>query len=343
MGMDIDRFLQERNARWERLSALLDRAEQSPERELGPEGMRELLRLYRLASADLNQARSLTAEPEILERLNALAGRGYRFIYRPRRGGEIPRRIGAFLGLEVPEAFQRHGTSVVLAVTAFLLGALFGIAAVLTRPYSAEDLIPSQFFTQSPRERVAEIERNEERIANVEDAAVFSSQLYTHNIKVSFLAFSLGALTLAGGLWILFYNGIILGAVAATYFLDDVTVFFLAWVGPHGALELPAIVLAGAAGLAAGRALLLPGPLSRGASLRQVFPRVWRMMVGVMVILVLAGLIEGSFSQFSAKTVPYALKITVAAVLHLALLVWLFLPRRRPGGSIHRIPLGEGR
>src|SRR4028119_2003937 len=140
--VDIDRFLQERNARWERLAELLDKAEQSPERELGPEGMRELLRFYRLTSADLNQARSLTAEPEILERLNALAGRGYRFIYRrrrggglrgraggagvggprpgrschvggrPRRGGGRPLRVGSFLGLEIPQAFQRHGTSV---------------------------------------------------------------------------------------------------------------------------------------------------------------------------------------------------------------------------------------
>src|SRR4028119_710063 len=106
--VDIDRFLQERNARWERLAELLDKAEQSPERELGPEGMRELLRFYRLTSADLNQARSLTAEPEILERLNALAGRGYRFIYRPRRGGGLPRRGGSLLRPELPRAPPRH-------------------------------------------------------------------------------------------------------------------------------------------------------------------------------------------------------------------------------------------
>lgn len=329
--MDIDSFLHERTQRWERLALLLDRAEQSPERELGPQGMRELLRLYRLTSSDLNQARSLTADPEILERLNALAGRGYRFIYRRRRGGNLPRRIGAFLARDVPGAFQRHFAAVAAAAAALLLGALFGAAAVLAGPQAAEDLIPEQFFTQSPRERVQQIEDNEERIANVEDAAVFSSQLYTHNIKVSFLAFSLGALTLIGGIWILFYNGVILGAVAASYFLDGVTVFFLAWVGPHGALELPAIALAGAAGLAAGRALLLPGQLSRGASVRQVFPRVWRMMVGIMLVLVVAGFIEGSFSQFSAKTVPYALKIAVAAVLHAGLLLWLFLPRQRSG------------
>ncbi|HEX7183694.1 MAG TPA: stage II sporulation protein M [Thermoanaerobaculia bacterium] len=326
--MDIDRFLHERNPRWERLSELLDRAENSPEHELGPEGMRELLRLYRLTSSDLNQARSLTADPEILERLNALAGRGYRFIYRSRRGARWAGSLAAFLGARVPEAFQLHAKAVAAAAGFFLLGTLFGLTAVLLRPASAEDLIPEQFFTESPRERVEKIEKEEERIANVEEAALFGAQLYTHNIRVSFLAFSLGALSLIGGVWILFYNGIILGAVAATYLLDGVTVFFLAWVGPHGALELPAIVLAGAAGLVAGRALLLPGELSRGASMRRVFPRVWRMMVGVMLVLVVAGLIEGSFSQFSAKTVPYSLKIAVAGVLHAALLLYLFLPRQ---------------
>ena len=47
-------------------------------------------------------------------------------------------------------------------------------------------------------------------------------------------------------------------------------------------------------------------------TLRRALPAVWRMMVGVMLVLVLAGLIEGSFSQFSAKTVPYPFKIAVA-------------------------------
>jgi uncharacterized membrane protein SpoIIM required for sporulation len=332
--MDIERFLEDREPRWRRLEELLDRAESSPERELGPDVMRELLRLYRLTSSDLNQARSLTADPELLQRLNALAGRGYRFIYRPRRGRGALHNLADFLGSKVPEAFQRHAMAVGSAAASLLLGALFGAAVVLSSPHSAEDLIPQDFFTQSPRERVEQIEKNEERIAKLEDAALFGAELYTHNIKVSFLAFSLGALTLIGGAWILFYNGIILGAIATQYVLDGVSVFFIAWVGPHGALELPSIVFAGAAGLVAGRALFLPGELSRGASLRRVFPAVWRMMVGVMLFLVLAGLIEGSFSQFSAKTVPYAIKITVAAVLHLGLLIYLFLPRERNTGGM---------
>ena len=335
MPMDIDRFVEERKDHWRRLEELLDRAEQLTERDLGPEGMRDILRLYRLTSSDLNQARSLTADPEVLERLNALAGRGYRFIYRSRKAGLAGalRRFGRFLSVDVPEAYRQEAWAVGVAAAALLLGALFGFLAVMARPSSAEDLIPEEFFTQSPKERVEEIENNEERIATIDDAALFGAQLYTHNIRVSFLAFSLSALSLVLGIWILFFNGSLLGAVAATYMMDGVSTFFFAWVGPHGALELPSIIFAGAAGLVAGRALFFPGNLSRGASLRRAFPRVWRMMVGVMLFLVVAGLIEGSFSQFSAKTVPYPLKIAVAVVLHVALLAYLFAPRGQEPGT----------
>ena len=116
--------------------------------------------------------------------------------------------------------------------------------------------------------------------------------------------------------------------MAASYVVDGVALFFAAWVGPHGALELPAIVFAGAAGLRLGRALLLPGDLSTGASLRQALPSVTRMLLTTALVLVVAGLVEGSFSQMSAKTIPYALKIAIAVVLFAMLFAWLFL--RRP-------------
>lgn len=327
--MDIERFAREREDRWRRFAELLNRAETIPERELGPAGMREILQLYRLTAADLNRARSLTANPEILERLNALAARGYRFLYRSRgRHGEglLP-RLSRFVLREIPQAFQQEAWAVLVAVLALLGGALVGAGAILARPSAAPELIPTQFFTESPRSRVERIEESEERIQSVGDAALFGAQLYVNNIRVSFLAFSLGALTLVGGAWILFYNGVLLGAVATTYYLDGVSVFFVAWVGPHGSLELPAIALAGATGFAAGRAFFFPGDKSRGESLRAAFPRLFRMLAGVVMTLLVAGWIEGSFSQFSAKTVPYGLKIAVAAVLFLSLAFYLFLPR----------------
>jgi len=109
--------------------------------------------------------------------------------------------------------------------------------------------------------------------------------------------------------------------------MDDVSMFFFAWVGPHGALELPSIIFGGAAGLVAGRALLMPGELTRAASLRRALPSVWRMMIGTMLTLVCAGIVEGSFSQFSAKSIPYSLKIAVALLLFVGLMTYLFMRR----------------
>jgi uncharacterized membrane protein SpoIIM required for sporulation len=213
------------------------------------------------------------------------------------------------------------------AAAALLLGALAGVIATLADRRQAESLIPPQFAAGNPKERVARLEREDERIDSVATASQFAAQLYTHNISVAFLAFSLGAATIVGGLLILFYNGVILGVVATLYAVEGMHVFFLAWVGPHGALEIPAIVFAGAAGLRAGNALLFPGERSSASTLRASFTPVARMLLASAFVLLVAGLIEGSFSQFTAKTIPYGVKLGVALFLFLALVSWLFLGR----------------
>jgi uncharacterized membrane protein SpoIIM required for sporulation len=324
--VNVEHFIAARTPVWQRLDELLQQAEIS-DTEMSRAEVHELVELYRRACSDLNLARSHTANPELLGRLNQLTGRAYRFVYQAGRQKPVLAAFANLVTREIPSAFRRERLYIAIAAAAFVLGAIVGWVAVVVSPANGQRLIPSEFFTESPRERVAKIERNEERIDTVEKAAAFGASLYTHNIQVSFLAFSLGAITIVGGLWLLFYNGVILGAVAAMYYLDGVTVFFFAWVGPHGALELPSIVFGAAAGLLAGRALLMPGNLTRATSLRRVLPSVWRMMIGTALTLVLAGVVEGSFSQFSGKTFPYAMKIAVAVLLFTALMTYLFLRR----------------
>jgi len=333
--LDLERFVRERRGRWVRLETLLADVERLPDHAIGVERLDEMVRLYRQACVDLSEARSLTANPELLERLNTLAGRGYRFIYRRSYGRRVLGAARVFLEHDVPATFRQERRFVLVAATAFLLGVLVGLGAVLADTHNAERLIPAEFFSESPRARVERIESGDERIDSLAKASEFGAYLFSHNIQVAFLAFSLAALTLVGGLWILFYNGAILGAVAGMYLLDGVHVFFLAWVGPHGALELPAIIFGGAAGLRLGQALLLHGEVATTTALRRAFPAVWRMLITTALILIVAGIVEGSFSQFSAKTVPYPIKIAVAAALTLALAAYLFVRR---SGSPRQAP-----
>ncbi len=325
--MDLDAFVRERRPRWDRFERLLDDTEAAGERALDPKTLQELVRLYRQVCSDLNHARSITAQPLLLDRLNRLAGRGYRYVYRDTRRLTLWEALRRLFLFEIPSTFRKERSVVGSAALAMLLGMLFGFVAVVSNPPLSHDLIPQSFDTESARERVQQLEKNAERIDSVQAASLFGAYLMSHNIEVSFLCFSLGAFTILGGYAILFYNGIILGAVAAQYVMDGVTTFFIAWVGPHGALELPAIVFSGAAGIRAGRALLLPGDLSVGESLRRAFPDLRRMLLGTAAILVFAGLIEGSFSQFTKKTIPYEVKIGVAVTLFLGLCGYLFARR----------------
>lgn len=326
--LDVDEFIREREADWQRLETLLARIDRQGDRDLDTAALHELIALYRRACSDLNRARARTAHAGLLERLNLLTGRAYRQVYRDAQRTRLGAALRRFYLIEVPARFRERVGAVALAAACMLAGALTGFAAVVQRPARAQALVPGMFYAESPKERVERIEKDPERIDRLEEAGAFSAELYTHNIQVAFLAFALGALSLVGGVWILYYNGVILGAVAAQYWLDGVTRFFVAWVGPHGALELPAIVFAGAAGFVAGRALWLSGDRTAGAALRESLPAARGLLLAAATILVGAGIIEGSFSQFSSRIVSYDVKMAIAAALFVALMAYLFLPRR---------------
>lgn len=326
--MDIDQFIIERKPNWVRLGTLLDAFERTTEWDMGHERIKELVTLYRQTCTDLNQARSYTANPELLDTLNQLTGRAYRLVYAEGGRKTVRETFWRFVSASIPETFQRESRYVLYALLPFVAGIAFGFIAVKVNRGNAEVFLPAEFFTSSPKERVKEIEENDERVDTAETAMQFGSMLYTHNIQVSFLVFAASALTLIGGIYLLFYNGILLGIVACMYHDDGVAQFFYAWVGPHGALELPSIIFAGAAGLRFGRAVLMPGNLTRAAAIREAFTPVWRMICAAMMMLVFAGLIEGSFSQFSSKTVPYNVKIGVAVALFVSMVMYLFVLKR---------------
>lgn len=332
--MDIDRFITERKPNWTRLAELLNEFELTTEWDMGHERVKEMVTLYRQACTDLNQARSYTANPELLDMLNQITGRAYRLVYSEGGRTTLRESFWHFLAVSIPETFQKESAYVIAALIPFLAGAIFGFAAVKIDPANAEAFIADAFFAASPKERVKEIESaDSERIDTTGKALEFGAFLYTNNIKVTFLAFAAGALTFVGGIYVLFYNGVQLGAVACMYHNDGVATFFYAWVGPHGAFELPAIIFGAAAGLRFGKAVLLPGNKTRQTAIREAFGPVWRMLVTASMMLVLAGLIEGSFSQFSTKIVSYDVKIGVAVCLFSSLIAYLFILKRNQLGG----------
>ena len=131
------------------------------------------MQLYRRTCSDLNRARSYTANPELLGYLNQLTGRAYRFIYRAAHETPVMPAFARLVTSEIPAAFRRERLAIAIAAAAFLLGTLFGALAVAVDPANGPRLIPREFFTESPRERVAQDrERDDERIDTLEKALV---------------------------------------------------------------------------------------------------------------------------------------------------------------------------
>ena len=151
--MELDQFVSERKPRWDRFERLLDEVEMNPERNLDARTLQELVRLYRLACSDLNHARSITAQPLLLDRLNQLTGRGYRFVYRDARRLTLREAVVSLFLHEVPATFRRERVLIGAAAAAMLLGAAVGFSAVYSDPRLLNDLIPSMFQTESAKQR----------------------------------------------------------------------------------------------------------------------------------------------------------------------------------------------
>jgi uncharacterized membrane protein SpoIIM required for sporulation len=149
-----------------------------------------------------------------------------------------------------------------------------------------------------------------------------SSGIMTNNLSVSFSAFAMGITGGIGTAWMIMINGLLLGVIGAATWKAGMATELWSFVAPHGVLELPAIFIAGGAGMEIARGMLFPGMLPRKVSLVQAGGRAAKLLLGTIPLLMVAGVIEGFFSPSAA---PAIAKFSLAAVLFAALLAYLFL------------------
>lgn len=315
---------------------MLDRVEERSLSSLAPDEVSEMFNLYRLASSDLSWAQTQTGNPALLDYLETTVGRAYSLLAPPARVRPV-RAWWHVVRHQMPAVVRREWRLLLLSASLMLAGMLFGGVSTVVEPDLARVFLPAEHLTQSPSERVAELEALERSGGSQVDGGgftFFSSFLFTHNIRVCLLAFGLGLTFGIGTGIVLFYNGVILGCIAWRYFDDGVGEFFVAWVGPHGSIELPCIVFAGLAGLLLGRAQWRAERGSTWRTIEEMRGALVALVVGAASWLVVAGVIEGGFSQINEPTIPYPFKIVVASLLFAMLMAYLFaMPVRSDGGD----------
>jgi uncharacterized membrane protein SpoIIM required for sporulation len=278
-------WIEKRSLYWERLASLLSGVDANGISSLSHSELREMAFLYRQVAADLSAIRLDTTARSRAMQLNALLSRAHAVIYSGRKNSF--RAVVGFLS-SYPALFRKLLPFVLASLILFLSGAVLGALLTTVRPAFMRAMLgPAMVQTIEQRQMWTE------SINSM--APQESSAITTNNLGVTGAACGQHHMSLK--LW--------------------------SFVAPHGALELPAIIIAGAAGLRLGYGMLFPGFYSRRYSITIAGAEAVQLLAGTIPLLLCAGTLEGFFSPSHA---PVALKFAVSAVMFSLLLLWLFGP-----------------
>jgi uncharacterized membrane protein SpoIIM required for sporulation len=312
------RWLEKRRPYWTRLEELLDQSTRSGFRSLGRSELQELGLLYRQIASDLATLREDRGSVHFARYLNQLLARAHNIIYSAHK--TRPSAILDFFASTYPRVFRRNLRFVQVAMLIFATSALVGAALTYQDPdFKLSILGPQMVQTIEKREMWTH------SIVGFKPLA--SSAIMTNNLSVGFMTFAMGITAGLGTIYMLLFNGLLLGVIGMACHLSGMSLKLWEFVAPHGVLELPAIFLAGGAGLRIAAGLLFPGYLPRRESLVRAGTEAVQLLLGSIPILVIAGIIEAFVSPTGLAT---GLKFAMAAALFVLLLAYLFAAGASP-------------
>jgi uncharacterized membrane protein SpoIIM required for sporulation len=332
MIVDLKHFIEGERAIWEELDNTLTKIENEPRSQLTLENAQRLHYLYERTGAGLIKITTFAAEPNLVHSLEALLARAYAEV-REGRSRKEKFSIRVWLSQTFPQTFRKHFRFFVASLALTILGTLFGGAAVGFDPDAKAAIAPFPHLLEDPAARVKEEESNVNP-ALARSKGRFSAALMTNNTRVSILALALGTTWGIGTVILLFYNGVILGAIICDYVRAGQSVFLMGWLLPHGVIEIPAILVAGQAGLLLGQALIGWNSNENVTQrLRTITGSLVTLITGTSVLLVWAGFVEAFFSQYHQPVLPYSFKIAFG-LMQLAALAFYLTAAGSHGGDV---------
>jgi len=328
------RFREEREADWRKLEQLLGRMERNGPGVLSDEDLLALPVLYRSALSSLSVARAISLDRALLNYLEALCSRAYFVIYGVRTS--LWRRVRLFFALDWPAAVQSLWPETLAALLILALGIGVSYGLVTTDPDWFYSLMPGGMAQGRDPTATTEALR-----ATLHDdgkhtqlLSIFATFLFTHNAQVALFGFALGFAFGIPTAYLQILNGCSMGALLAVFASHGLGWELGGWLMIHGVTELFAITLASAAGFHIGRAVAFPGRRRRIDALVDAGKRTGAVMFGVVIMLFVAGVLEGVARQLVTNT---GVRYTVAAASLVVWTLFFYLPRSEAPSSGRRI------
>jgi uncharacterized membrane protein SpoIIM required for sporulation len=318
-------FRREREADWQAFEQLVQRLESGSIRRLSDDDLIALPRYYRATLSSLSLARATSLDVALIDYLESLAMRGYFLLYGIRESRS--HRFLEFFRTSWPAAVRALWRETLVIALLLVLGVVVSWSLVAHDP---------EWFHRLVGEEMAQGRVPGASVATLRDTVygepeggglhIFAAFLFTHNSQVSITAYALGFAFGLPSMFLLMYQGIPLGSMMAVFHQAGLGLDFAAWLSIHGTTELYAAILSGAAGLKIGTAFAFPGHRSRLAAASEAGKATATVMIGVIIMLLCAGLLEGFGRQLIQSM---ALRFTIGGTLLAFWLSYFYIPRRR--------------
>jgi uncharacterized membrane protein SpoIIM required for sporulation len=298
------RFVARQSARWMEFRRLAERAAAHGLDSFRPDELPDFAGRYREAAADLARARTYGLDRTTIGELERLVSAGHNALYRDEQS--TWRTLWHTVSAEFPAAVLRARRAVLLAFLIFAATAAGGYRIIRDRPALAEQLLPEEMLRRADagHDRAAQGRKYGEVSAT--DRPLVASFIIANNVRVAIGCLAGGVFAGVGSLLVLGFNGLMLGSFAGHFANEGLLWYLLEFVVGHGVLELTAIWIAAAAGLLLGLAVVVPGELSRADALVVRGRAAVRMIGMAVVLLAMAGLIEGFLSVSGGGAGPRA-------------------------------------
>ncbi len=259
-------------------------------RALPPAEIDELALAYRAATSDLAIAQSRGEDPAIVNFLNRLTARAHAVVYVATAASGWG-RIGAFITRDFPREVRRSWAPIGFCVALTVVSALIAFGSVMHDPDNIHALLPGM-----PLPPVTKALHDSNFGFDRAYSPTVASEIITNNVRVSAIAFAGGMTAGILTLWIILTNGLMVGGLGAIYAKAGFGPDFWATIAPHGVIELTSIQIAGGAGLLLAAGYLRPGRARRADALVAAARRAVTLVLGVAMLLCIAGTIEGFVS-----------------------------------------------
>jgi uncharacterized membrane protein SpoIIM required for sporulation len=322
--VNATRFRAAHEADWMRLDALIKRMEKRSIRALSDEDILALPLLYRTTLSSLSVARDTSLDRSLILYLEQLCTRAYFQIYGVQTSAW--RQLLHFFVRGWPEAVQAIWRETLVCVLLTIGSAILAFLLVRSDPSWFFGIIPEALA--GGRDPSASAEKLRATLYDKHDdmLATFATYLFTHNSQIAIFSFALGFAFCVPTVLLIAYNGLMLGAFLAVFASKGLLWNAAGWLSIHGTTELFAINISGAAGLRIGTAIAFPGRDSRTEAAVKAGRSAAIAMAGAVVMLAVAGLLEGIGRQtITDDTTRYL----IGGAMLAAWLLYFYLPRRR--------------